>query len=62
MTLGVTMVIDGRETPEKFLESFPKSPCQFTYVLQFTASLCTHTPIEYPTFLGDLIPVLGGHQ
>ena len=45
-----------------FLEPFSKGPCQLTYVLLFTIIWGTLKPIDYPTFPGDLILVLGGHQ
>ena len=45
-----------------FLELFPKGPCQLSYVLLFIISMGTLKPVEYPTFLGDPILVLGSHQ
>ena len=61
-TGGVTMGIDGVRGPEMFFESYPKSPFQFICVLLFTTCLGTLEPIDYPTFLDDLIPGFGGHQ
>ena len=43
-----------------FLELFPKSPCQLTYVILFTTCLGTLDPIDHTNFLGDLISVFGG--
>ena len=56
------MVIDGGEGSNKFLEPFYQNLCQLPFVLLFTASLDTLKPVDYPTFLGHLIFVLGGHQ
>ena len=39
-----------------------EGPCQLTNVLLFTIRMDTLKPIDHPTFLGDLILILGGHQ
>ena len=44
-----------------FLEPFPKSPCQFTYVL-LTTHLVTLEHVDYPTFLSDLSLSLGASR
>ena len=44
------------------LAPFPKGPWQLTYVLPFIVCMSTCKPVDYATFLGDLILVLGGYQ
>ena len=47
---------------EIFLNPFPKGPSWLTNVPLLTAFLGTFDLIDYPTFIGDIVLVLGGHQ
>ena len=62
MPRGVTMVIDGVRVPEVFFEPFPKSPCRVPFVFLIAIHLVTLVPVDYPTFLSDIIPVFGGNK
>ena len=62
ITRDVAMVIDGGRGHEVFLQPFPKSLCRFPYVLIITIQLVTVLPVDYPTFLCDVVPILGCHQ
>ena len=59
MTRDVAMVIGGRRGSKVFLEPFTNSPCRFPYVLLIAFQLVTLVPVDYPTFLCDVVPVLG---
>ena len=61
MTCGVGMVIDGRMGPEIFPEPFLKGPCRSPCVFLITLSIKS-VPVDYSTFLCDVVPILGGHQ
>ena len=52
----------GEGAPEMFHKPVPKGPCQLTNVRLLTACLGTFEPIDYHTFIGDIVLVFGGHQ
>ena len=62
MLRGVTMVIYLASCPEMFFQSFLKSPSRLPHAFFLTIHLNAFLPVDYPTFLSDIIPVLGGHQ
>ena len=45
-----------------FHEHFPKGPCRFPYTHLITIQFVKLVPVNYSTFLFDIIPILGGHQ
>ena len=62
MPRGVTMVLDGVKGSELFPEPFPKSPCRLPHVFLIAIYLVTLVPVDYPTFLIDIIQFFGSHQ
>ena len=45
-----------------FLEPFCKSSCRLSYVFFFTPIFTTFVSVYDPTFVGNRIFVLGGHE
>ena len=60
MMTDVGMVIDGGRGPKVFLEAFLRGSCRFPCVLLITIQIVTFMPVDYPFFLCDVIPSLGG--
>ena len=59
-TRDISMVLGGGRGPEVFLEPFPINLVSFPYVLLITIQLVT--PLDYPGFLCDVMPILRGHN
>ena len=56
------MVMNGRGGLLMFLELFCKSSCRLSYVFFFTPIFTTFVSVYDPTFVGNRIFVLGGHE
>ena len=41
---------------------FPQNSHRLPYVLLIAIHLVTLVPVDYPTFLSDIIPILGGQE
>ena len=62
MTWDVAMVMNGRGGLPMFFEPFYKSSWRLSYVFFFTPIFTTFVSVYDPTFVGNRIFVLGGHE
>ena len=62
MTRDVAMGIYGGRGPKVFLEPFPKGPCRLPYALLITIQFATLIPVDYLTFLCDVLTIGGHHE
>ena len=56
------MIMNGRGGLLMFFEPFCKGSCRFSYVFFLTPIFTTFESVYDPTFVGDRIFVLGGHE
>ena len=56
------MVMNGKEGLLMFFEPFCKGSCRFSYIFFLTPIFTTFESVYDPTFVGDRIFVLGGHE
>ena len=56
------MVTDRGRGHKELLEPFTKSSCRLPYAFLITTYLVILVPVDYSTFLSDIIPIIGGHQ
>ena len=56
------MVMNGRGGLLMFFEPLCKGSCRFSNIFFFTPIFTTFKSVDDPTFVGDGIFVLGGHQ
>ena len=60
-THGVGLVMDRGVGSLMFLLPVPKGPTCLTNTFHFASWMVTLIPVYYPSFAGDVPPVLGGH-